>query len=49
MLSGRLNTIHNLYHYQWLMRALREAIENGRYAEFRSAYFTGIGVAEGIR
>jgi queuine tRNA-ribosyltransferase len=49
MLSGRLNTIHNLYHYQWLMRALREAIENGRYAEFRSSYFAGIGVAEGVR
>ncbi|HYX64990.1 MAG TPA: tRNA guanosine(34) transglycosylase Tgt [Burkholderiales bacterium] len=32
MLGARLNTIHNLHYYQDLMRALRSAIEAGRFA-----------------
>ncbi|MGA0024403.1 MAG: tRNA guanosine(34) transglycosylase Tgt [Burkholderiales bacterium] len=34
MLGARLNTLHNLYYYQELMRGLREAIAAGRFAEF---------------
>jgi queuine tRNA-ribosyltransferase len=34
ILGARLNTIHNLYYYQTLMREMREAIEAGRFEEF---------------
>ena len=34
ILGARLNTLHNLYHYQELMQALRGAIEAGRLGEF---------------
>ncbi|RJQ47833.1 MAG: tRNA guanosine(34) transglycosylase Tgt [Gammaproteobacteria bacterium] len=34
MLGARLNTIHNLYYYQELMRDLREAISQGRLDDF---------------
>jgi queuine tRNA-ribosyltransferase len=34
ILGARLNTIHNLYYYQELMRGLREAIGAGRLAAF---------------
>jgi queuine tRNA-ribosyltransferase len=34
ILGARLNTIHNLYYYQELMRGLRAAIESGTLAEF---------------
>jgi queuine tRNA-ribosyltransferase len=34
ILGARLNTIHNLYYYQTLMAGLRQAIEQGRYADF---------------
>ena len=33
ILGARLNTVHNLYYYQALMRELREAIEAGRLAQ----------------
>ncbi len=40
ILGARLNTIHNLYYYQILMREMREAIDVGNFvtwtAEFRS-------------
>jgi queuine tRNA-ribosyltransferase len=39
ILGARLNTIHNLYHYQELMRGLRAAISEGRLAEFRQAFY----------
>lgn len=35
ILGSRLNTIHNLYFYQSLMRRMREAIEAGRFEAFR--------------
>jgi queuine tRNA-ribosyltransferase len=35
ILGSRLNTIHNLFFYQDLMRRLREAIERGRLSEVR--------------
>jgi len=34
ILGARLNTIHNLYYFQVLMRRIREAIEDDRYDEF---------------
>jgi queuine tRNA-ribosyltransferase len=34
ILGARLNSIHNLYYYQELMRGLRSAISAGRFADF---------------
>ncbi len=34
ILGARLNTLHNLFYYQTLMRELREAIEAGRLADY---------------
>ncbi|MGH8661680.1 MAG: tRNA guanosine(34) transglycosylase Tgt [Burkholderiales bacterium] len=34
ILGARLNTLHNLFHYQGLMRSLRAAIERGGLADF---------------
>ncbi len=34
MLSARLNTLHNLAFYQWLMRSMREALAEGCFADF---------------
>ncbi len=39
ILGSRLNTIHNLYYYQWLMRGLREAIEVKRLDEFVNKFY----------
>jgi queuine tRNA-ribosyltransferase len=39
ILGARLNTIHNLYYYQSLMRGLREAIEAGRLEEFVHEFY----------
>jgi queuine tRNA-ribosyltransferase len=33
MLGARLNTLHNLFYYQELMRDLRAAVERGRLAD----------------
>ncbi len=38
MLGSRLNTIHNLHYYLQLMREMREAIENGSFAQFRKQF-----------
>ena len=38
MLVARLLTIHNLHHFGALMRGAREAIAEGRFAEFRRAW-----------
>ena len=35
ILGARLNTIHNLYFYQKLMRGMREAIEKGEFAAYK--------------
>ncbi len=40
ILGARLNTIHNLYYYQELMRGLREAIAVGRLADFVADFHT---------
>ena len=39
ILSARLNTIHNLYYYQDLMRGIREAISEDRFDEFAARFY----------
>ncbi len=41
ILGARLNTLHNLYYYQQLMRDLREAIAGGRLASFAARVAEG--------
>jgi len=41
MLGPRLNTIHNLHYYQGVMRRIREAIEQNRYAAFAAEFLEG--------
>ena len=38
ILGARLNTLHNLYYYQWLMAGVRAAIEVGEYAAFMATF-----------
>ena len=40
MLGARLNTIHNLYYYQELMREMRAAIESDSFAGFVTRFHT---------
>ena len=46
ILGARLNTIHNLYYYQELMRQIREAIENNRFETFANAYYARLKAGE---
>jgi queuine tRNA-ribosyltransferase len=39
ILGSRLNTIHNLYYYQELMKGLRGAIEAGNLADFVASFY----------
>lgn len=39
ILGARLNTIHNLYYYQELMRELREAIDAGQWLAFVREFY----------
>ncbi|MGB5597089.1 MAG: tRNA guanosine(34) transglycosylase Tgt, partial [Thiothrix litoralis] len=39
ILSARLNTIHNLYYYQELMRGIREAIAAGTFEVFVREFY----------
>ena len=39
ILGAMLATIHNLHHYQQLMREIRAAIEAGRFAEWRAGFY----------
>lgn len=41
ILGARLNTIHNLYYYQKLMKEIREAIEKNRFLDFVTEFRTG--------
>ncbi len=41
ILGARLNTIHNLYYYQQLMRELREAIAAGRLGAYVREFYEG--------
>ena len=38
MLAGRLAVQHNLYFYNTLLEKIREALDNGTFADFRSEY-----------
>ena len=38
ILGARLNTIHNLYYYQALMRDMRTSITAGKMSEFRARF-----------
>ncbi len=40
ILGARLNTIHNLYYYQSLMRDIRSAVEEGRFEAFAGNFYT---------
>ena len=40
ILGSRLNTIHNLFYYQELMRGLRSAIETCQLQKFVSQFYT---------
>lgn len=46
ILSARLNTIHNLYFYQSLMRTMREALAAGRFADFARPFLESIKPVE---
>lgn len=35
ILGARLNTLHNLHYYHWLMQQMREVIALGNFADFR--------------
>ena len=39
ILGARLNTIHNLYYFQALMRQIREAIESDQYDDFCRQFY----------
>ncbi|MCW8955750.1 MAG: tRNA guanosine(34) transglycosylase Tgt [Gammaproteobacteria bacterium] len=45
ILSSRLNTIHNLYYYQQLMRDIRAALDQDRFDEFVKDFYTKRAVA----
>ncbi|MCK5895402.1 MAG: tRNA guanosine(34) transglycosylase Tgt, partial [Cocleimonas sp.] len=48
MLGAQLNTLHNLYYYQELMRDIRQAIEENRFAAFEKEFHAKRARAEGI-
>jgi queuine tRNA-ribosyltransferase len=49
LLAMRLNTLHNLAYYLGLMAQVREAISQGRYAEFARAFVERARVQEAGR
>ena len=44
ILGARLNTIHNLYYYQELMRGIRAAVERQSFASFRADFYARRGL-----
>lgn len=44
ILSSRLNTIHNLYYYQQLMREIRSAIEEDRFDTYVKEFYEKRGI-----
>ena len=44
MLGSMLNTIHNLRHYQRLMSGLRDAIQQGKLADFVDSFYARRGL-----
>lgn len=45
MLAPILGTLHNLWYYQTLMAGMRTAIEAGRFADFRTAFYAARAAA----
>ncbi len=43
ILAARLHTLHNLFFYLTLMREMREAIEQGRFLEYKTVILAGLG------
>ncbi len=48
ILSARLNTIHNLYFYQSLMRTMRAALAAGRFADFARPFLADLESATDV-
>jgi len=48
LLSSVLNTTHNLYYYIKLMRDMREAVSQGRFAAWSKGFGEAYGEGEGI-
>jgi queuine tRNA-ribosyltransferase len=46
ILGAHLNTIHNLFFYQRLMREIRAAIEAGRFGAYAAEFYAAQGVDE---
>ncbi len=44
MLAPMLGTLHNLWYYEKLMADIRAAIEQGRFGDFRQAFYAARGV-----
>ncbi|HWQ69457.1 MAG TPA: tRNA guanosine(34) transglycosylase Tgt [Patescibacteria group bacterium] len=44
ILGLRLNTLHNLHFYVTLMQEIRQAIDNGNFAAFRTRFLENIGI-----
>jgi len=39
ILGSRLNTLHNLFYYQYLMQSIREAIKCNTFSDFRKKFY----------
>ena len=44
MLAPMLGTLHNLWYYQQVMAQMRAAIAEGRFADFRAAFYAARGI-----
>jgi queuine tRNA-ribosyltransferase len=44
ILGSRLNTVHNLYYYQSLMRDIRDAISSAGFDGFRDDFYARRGL-----
>ena len=44
ILGARLNTIHNLFYYQTLMREIRAAVDAGRFSALRADFYARRGL-----
>jgi len=42
LLVYRLNTVHNLYYYQTLMEAIRQAVRAGTFSSFAETFYRGL-------
>ncbi|RTE85670.1 tRNA guanosine(34) transglycosylase Tgt [Aliidiomarina sp. B3213] len=44
ILGARLNTIHNLYHYQQVMKGMRDALDAGTFDAFVQSFYAKLGL-----